>query len=205
MVDTDIPDMSSRFSISNFAFLPTACQGWEGVEIRARHFFQRCSGASGDCSRRSRQDFLVRAMFIALGGLLGTGHRIFHGGRQPAWDRYFRSGWASLALMGAVSRADQRTGQEGRHRHHAATISASSSWWLIRGVLRSRCGTWGCTSRYSCWFSSAALASHEFTGKLVVANGLFLVAFSYLASKGPGLIFLLWPSAFGNQGEWNPH
>jgi hypothetical protein len=46
MVHTDIRYVVMRFSISNFAFLPTACQGWEGVEIRARHFFQRCSGAS---------------------------------------------------------------------------------------------------------------------------------------------------------------
>ncbi|HCW16911.1 MAG TPA: tricarboxylate transporter, partial [Achromobacter sp.] len=44
-----------------------------------------------------------------------------------------------------------------------------------------------------------SLASHEFNWKVAVANGLFLVAFSYLAFiRGLGLIFPLWPSAFAN-------
>jgi hypothetical protein len=45
----------------------------------------------------------------------------------------------------------------------------------------------------------SSLASHEFNWKVAVANGLFLVAFSYLAFiRGLGLIFPLWPSAFAN-------
>lgn len=41
-------------------------------------------------------------------------------------------------------------------------------------------------------------ASHEFSLKVAVANGIFLVVFSYLAFvKGLGLIFPLWPSFLG--------
>ena len=42
----------------------------------------------------------------------------------------------------------------------------------------------------------SSLASHEFNWKVAIANGLFLVLFSYLAFiRGLGLIFPLWPSA----------
>jgi hypothetical protein len=44
----------------------------------------------------------------------------------------------------------------------------------------------------------SSMASHEFNWKVAVANGLFLVVFSYLAFiKGLGLIFPLWPSFLG--------
>ncbi|WP_233750534.1 tripartite tricarboxylate transporter TctB family protein [Bordetella bronchiseptica] len=44
----------------------------------------------------------------------------------------------------------------------------------------------------------SSLASHEFSWKVAVANGIFLVVFSYLAFiKGLGLIFPLWPSFLG--------
>ncbi|AOU91505.1 TctB family tripartite tricarboxylate transporter [Achromobacter ruhlandii] len=44
----------------------------------------------------------------------------------------------------------------------------------------------------------SSLASHEFSLKVAVANGIFLVVFSYLAFvKGLGLIFPLWPSFLG--------
>ena len=45
----------------------------------------------------------------------------------------------------------------------------------------------------------SSIASHEFNWKVAVANGLFLVAFSYLAFiRGLGLIFPLWPSVLTN-------
>jgi len=45
----------------------------------------------------------------------------------------------------------------------------------------------------------SSFASHEFNWKVAVANGLFLVAFSYLAFiRGLGLIFPLWPSVLTN-------
>ncbi len=41
----------------------------------------------------------------------------------------------------------------------------------------------------------SSLASHEFSLKVALANGVFLVVFTYLAFiKGLGLIFPLWPS-----------
>ncbi|MCG7329303.1 tripartite tricarboxylate transporter TctB family protein, partial [Achromobacter sp. ACRQX] len=44
----------------------------------------------------------------------------------------------------------------------------------------------------------SSLASHEFNLKVAVANGIFLVVFTYLAFiKGLGLIFPLWPSFLG--------
>ena len=44
----------------------------------------------------------------------------------------------------------------------------------------------------------SSLASHEFSLKVAVANGIFLVVFTYLAFiKGLGLIFPLWPSFLG--------
>jgi hypothetical protein len=44
----------------------------------------------------------------------------------------------------------------------------------------------------------SSLASHEFSLKVAVANGIFLVVFVYLAFvKGLGLIFPLWPSFLG--------
>ncbi|MFJ1299577.1 tripartite tricarboxylate transporter TctB family protein [Pseudomonadota bacterium AL_CKDN230030165-1A_HGKHYDSX7] len=45
----------------------------------------------------------------------------------------------------------------------------------------------------------SSFASHEFNWKVAVANGLFLVLFSYVAFiRGLGLIFPLWPSFLGN-------
>lgn len=45
----------------------------------------------------------------------------------------------------------------------------------------------------------SSVASHEFNWKVAVANGLFLVLFSYLAFiRGLGLIFPLWPSFMSN-------
>jgi len=44
----------------------------------------------------------------------------------------------------------------------------------------------------------SSVASHDFSWKVAVANGIFLVVFSYLAFvKGLGLIFPLWPSFLG--------
>jgi len=44
----------------------------------------------------------------------------------------------------------------------------------------------------------SSYASHEFNWKVAVANGIFLVIFSYLAFiKGLGLIFPLWPAFLG--------
>ncbi|WP_144629893.1 tripartite tricarboxylate transporter TctB family protein [Bordetella genomosp. 13] len=45
----------------------------------------------------------------------------------------------------------------------------------------------------------SSFASHEFNWKVAVANGLFLVLFSYIAFiRGLGLIFPLWPSVLSN-------
>jgi len=45
----------------------------------------------------------------------------------------------------------------------------------------------------------SSYASHEFNWKVAVANGLFLVLFSYVAFiRGLGLIFPLWPSFLGS-------
>jgi len=42
----------------------------------------------------------------------------------------------------------------------------------------------------------SSFASHEFNWKVAVANGVFLVLFSYVAFiRGLGLIFPLWPAA----------
>jgi ribose/xylose/arabinose/galactoside ABC-type transport system permease subunit len=45
----------------------------------------------------------------------------------------------------------------------------------------------------------SSFASHEFNWKVAAVNGLFLVAFVWLAFiKGLGLIFPLWPSFLSN-------
>ena len=78
-----------------------------------------------------------------------------------------------------------------------STGASCSSWWARSsyGLVLKLLGVY--ISVFILVLISS-LASHEFSLKVAVANGIFLVVFTYLAFiKGLGLIFPLWPSFLG--------
>ncbi|SPU49359.1 tripartite tricarboxylate transporter TctB family protein [Bordetella trematum] len=146
---------------------------------------------------RNRQDFWSGVMFIALGlGFawqatsyqMGTAARMGPG-YFPFWLGLVLALLGAVVLLGSLSKKAQET--------HVDRFDWRIVFLVIGSVV-----VYAVVLNYLGVYISvfllvvlSSLASHEFSIKVAVANGIFLVVFSYLAFiKGLGLIFPLWPS-----------
>ncbi len=146
---------------------------------------------------RNRQDFWSGVMFIALGLAfswqatsyqMGTAARMGPG-YFPFWLGLVLALLGAIVLLGSLSKKAQET--------HVDRFDWRIVFLVIGSVV-----FYAVVLNYLGVYISvfllvvlSSLASHEFSIKVAVANGIFLVVFSYLAFiKGLGLIFPLWPS-----------
>ncbi|WP_310033218.1 tripartite tricarboxylate transporter TctB family protein [Achromobacter deleyi] len=140
-------------------------------------------------------------MFIALGGVFSAQATEYSMGSAARMGPGYFPFWLGivLALMGAVVLISALA-----KNAQATTISRYD--FRILFLVVGSVVLYGFALQHLGLYLSvfllvliSSLASHEFNWKVAVANGLFLVAFSYLAFiRGLGLIFPLWPSAFAN-------
>jgi uncharacterized protein YacL len=156
----------------------------------------------GDSSLvKNKQDFWSGAMFIALGGGFAVQATQYSMGSAARMGPGYFPFWLGivLALMGA-------TVLIGALSNRAQTTTVSRFDFRILFLVIGSVVFYGFALRFLGLYLSVFLlvllssfASHEFNWKVAVANGLFLVAFSYIAFiRGLGLIFPLWPAALSN-------
>ncbi|OZI37739.1 tricarboxylate transporter [Bordetella genomosp. 10] len=150
---------------------------------------------------RNKQDFWAGAMFIALGlGFAMKGASYQMGTAARMGPGYFPF-WLGivLALLGAVVLI-------GSMMPKATETHVDRFDWRVVFLVIGSVVLYGLVLKFLGVYISvfllvvvSSLASHEFNWKIAVANGIFLVVFSYLAFiKGLGLIFPLWPSFLGS-------
>lgn len=150
---------------------------------------------------KDKQDFWAGVMFIALGigfavqatqYTMGTAARMGPG-YFPFWLGIVLSLMGALVLLTSLAKT-------------AAETTVSRFDFRILLLVIGSVLVYAFALRFLGLYISifllviiSSLASHEFNWKVAVANGLFLVAFSYVAFiRGLGLIFPLWPSFLGN-------
>lgn len=150
---------------------------------------------------RNEQDFWSGGMFIALGiGFAVHATRYSMGsaarmgpGYFPFWLGVVLAFIGSIVLIGSLSRGAARATVSRFDFRIVALIVGSV---VLYGVALQPLGLY--LSVFLLVVISS-VASHEFNWKVAVANGAFLVLFSYLAFiLGLGLIFPLWPSFMNN-------
>jgi len=149
---------------------------------------------------RNKQDFWSGVMFIALGlGFswqatsyqMGTAARMGPG-YFPFWLGLVLALLGIVVLLGSLSKKAEETKVEGFDWRIVFLVIGSVVLYAV--ILRPL----GVYISVFVLVVVSSLASHEFNWKVAVANGIFLVVFSYLAFiKGLGLIFPLWPSFLG--------
>jgi len=149
---------------------------------------------------RNRQDFWSGVMFIALGlGFawqassyqMGTAARMGPG-YFPFWLGIVLALLGAIVLLGSLSKKAPDTRVDKFDWRIVFLVVGSV---VVYGLVLKLLGVY--ISVFILVVVSS-LASHEFSLKVAVANGIFLVVFSYLAFvKGLGLIFPLWPSFLG--------
>ncbi|EHK66580.1 tripartite tricarboxylate transporter TctB family protein [Achromobacter arsenitoxydans] len=140
-------------------------------------------------------------MFIVLGGAFAAQATQYSMGSAARMGPGYFPFWLGivLALMGA-------TVLLGALSPKAQSTTISRYDFRILFLVIGSVALYGFSLRYLGLYISVFLlvlissyASHEFNWKVAVANGLFLVAFSYIAFiRGLGLIFPLWPSVLTN-------
>lgn len=150
---------------------------------------------------KNKQDFWAGAMFIALGGGFAAQATQYSMGNAARMGPGYFPFWLGivLALMGATVLMSALS-----NRAENTTISRFD--FRILFLVIGSVAFYGFALRFLGLYLSVFLlvvlssfASHEFNWKVAIANGLFLVAFSYLAFiRGLGLIFPLWPAALSN-------
>jgi hypothetical protein len=149
---------------------------------------------------RNKQDFWSGVMFIALGlgfAVQATSYQMGTAARMgpgyfPFWLGIVLALLGAIVLLGSISRKATET--------HVDRFD-----WRIAFLVLGSVVLYGIVLKYLGVYISvfllvviSSLASHEFSWKVAVANGIFLVVFVYLAFiKGLGLIFPLWPSFIG--------
>ncbi|MCD0504084.1 tripartite tricarboxylate transporter TctB family protein [Bordetella petrii] len=149
---------------------------------------------------RNRQDFWSGVMFIALGlGFAWKAASYQMGTAARMGPGYFPFALGLvLALLGAIVLI-------GSLNKRATETHVDKFDWRIAFLVIGSVVLYGLILKglgiYISVFIlvvASSLASHEFNLKVAIANGVFLVVFSYLAFvKGLGLIFPLWPSFLG--------
>ena len=149
---------------------------------------------------RNRQDFWSGVMFIALGlGFswkaasyqMGTAARMGPGYFPFALGLVLAM-LGAIVLLGSLAKGASETRVEKFDARIAFLVIGSVVLYAL--ILKFL----GVYISVFVLVVASSLASHEFNLKVAVANGIFLVVFSYLAFiKGLGLIFPLWPSFLG--------
>ena len=149
---------------------------------------------------RNKQDFWSGVMFIALGlGFawqatsyqMGTAARMGPG-YFPFWLGLVLALLGIVVLLGSLSKKAEETTVDRFDWRIVFLVIGSVVLYAV--ILRPL----GVYISVFVLVVVSSLASHEFNWKVAVANGIFLVVFSYLAFiKGLGLIFPLWPSFLG--------
>jgi len=137
-------------------------------------------------------------MFVGIGGAfafqattysMGTAARMGPG-YFPFWLGIVLSLMGAVVLIGSLSKRAEQTSIS-RFDFRILLLVVGSV--VLYGLLLRPLGLY--LSVFLLVIISS-FASHEFNWKVAIANGLFLVLFSYLAFiRGLGLIFPLWPSA----------
>ncbi|XNV08355.1 tripartite tricarboxylate transporter TctB family protein [Bordetella pertussis] len=149
---------------------------------------------------RNRQDFWSGVMFIVLGLGFSWQASSYQMGTAARMGPGYFSFWLGLvlALLGAIvlisalSKKATETAVEGFDWRIVFLVVGSVVLYAL--ILKPL----GVYLSVFILVVVSSLASHEFSWKVAVANGIFLVVFSYLAFiKGLGLIFPLWPSFLG--------
>jgi len=149
---------------------------------------------------RNRQDFWSGVMFIALGlgaAWQSTNYQMGTAARMGPGYFPFSLGLI-LAILGAIillgSMSKKATETHIDKFDWRITFLVIGSVVLYALILK----TLGIYISVFVLVLVSSLASHQFSWKVAIANGVFLVVFSYLAFvKGLGLIFPLWPSFLG--------
>lgn len=150
---------------------------------------------------RSKQDLWSGIMFLGIGvffASVATGYQMGTAARMgPGYFPFWLG--VVLALLGVVITL-------GALSPKAEENEIDKFDWRIVGLVVGSVVLYGALLEplgvYIATFILvvvSSVAGHDFSWKVSVANGIFLVVFSYLAFvKGLGLIFPLWPSFLGN-------
>lgn len=150
---------------------------------------------------KNRQNFWSGIMFVVIGAGFALGATSYSMGTAARMGPGYFPFWLGviLALLGAIvtisalSEKAEETELEHFDWKIAIVIVGSVA---LSGVLLNYLGV------YITVFLLVVLssfASHEFSWKVAILTGLFLVLFVWLAFvKGLGLIFPLWPTFLGN-------
>jgi len=146
---------------------------------------------------KNKQDFWSGVMFIVLGLAfaqqatlyqMGTAARMGPG-YFPFWLGICLAALGAVVALSALSPKAEATTVE---RFNFKTLSIIIVSVILFGVLLRPLGLY--ISLFLLVVGSS-VASHDFSWKVAVINGLFLAVFCYFAFiKGLGLIFPLWPS-----------
>jgi len=146
---------------------------------------------------KNKQDFWSGLMFIVLGlgfawkaqdYALGTAARMGPG-YFPFWLGLILAALGALVTWSSMSKRAVKTEIDKFHFKVLGIIVVSV---IVFASLLEPLGLY-----FSLFLLviSCSLAGHDFSLKVAVANGIFLVIFCHLAFiKGLGLIFPLWPS-----------
>jgi len=149
---------------------------------------------------RSRQDFWSGIMFLGVGAFFAAVATSYQMGSAARMGPGYFPFWLGivLALLGvlvALSALSPKAEETHVDRFDWRILGLIVGAVVVYGLLMRPLGVYLSTFILVV-FSS--FASHDFNWKVAVANGIFLVVFSYLAFvKGLGLIFPLWPSFLG--------
>ncbi|NYT87001.1 tripartite tricarboxylate transporter TctB family protein [Pollutimonas harenae] len=150
---------------------------------------------------RNKEDFWSGIMFLAIGVGFALGATSYSMGTSARMGPGYFPFWLGvlLALLGAIvalgAMSPKATETEiGKFDWKIAAIVVGSV--ALSGVLLSHLGIY---LTVFLLVVGSSFASHEFSWKVSIITGLFLVLFVWLAFiKGLGLIFPLWPSFLGN-------
>ncbi|MEO6985973.1 MAG: tripartite tricarboxylate transporter TctB family protein [Paralcaligenes sp.] len=150
---------------------------------------------------KHKQDFWSGIMFVALGAAFALGAGKYSMGTAARMGPGYFPFWLGvcLAILGAIVAI-------GALASRAEEVEVDKFDWKITIVVIGSVTLCGVVLNYLGVYISVFLlvflssfASHQFSWKVAVANGLFLVLFVWLAFiKGLGLIFPLWPTFLGN-------
>ncbi len=150
---------------------------------------------------KHKQDFWSGIMFVAIGAAFALGAGKYSMGTAARMGPGYFPFWLGvcLAVLGAIVAM-------GALASRAKEVEVEKFDWKITFVVIGSVALCGIVLNYLGVYASVFLlvflssfASHQFSWKVALANGLFLVLFVWLAFiKGLGLIFPLWPSLLGN-------
>ena len=150
---------------------------------------------------RNKQDFWSGVMFVVLGAGFALGATNYSMGTAARMGPGYFPFWLGvcLAVLGAVVAisALKETSEENEvEKFDLRILIIIVGSVILSGVLLNHLGVY--ITVFLLVFLSS-LASHEFSWKVAMATGIFLVLFVWLAFiKGLGLVFPLWPSFLGN-------